>query len=41
MSQHFALIAENGALLPATRAFMALVVEHIAVLRRRSKLMLS
>jgi DNA-binding transcriptional LysR family regulator len=42
MGEHFALITrENGALSPATRAFMTLAAEHVAVLRRRSKLMRS
>jgi DNA-binding transcriptional LysR family regulator len=42
VDEHFAFITrENGALSPATRAFMMLAAEHIAVLRHRAKLMRS
>ena len=42
VDEHFAFITrENGALSPATRAFMMLAAEHISSLRHRAKLMRS
>ncbi len=36
--EHFAFITrENGALSPATRAFMTLAADHITALRRRTR----